>query len=137
MTVSMAGWSGVRKIRHNGEHGRLEGSEEGREYGTLAGCGDYQISTVGWNGEKGVSGITVRPAGWKGVRQVRHNINHGGLEVSEEVTAYRSAGPVGGEWEGAGIMFSTAGGTGVRIFRHNGQRVRLERSKEGPALRSA
>ena len=30
MTVITAGWCGVKMIRYNGEHGRLEMSKEGR-----------------------------------------------------------------------------------------------------------
>ena len=49
-------------IRHHGEHGQLEGTEEG-------------------------AGITVSATGWRGVRMVRHNRQRGRFECSEHDTS--------------------------------------------------
>ena len=55
--VSTAGWKGVRMIRHNGQHSRLEMSKEGPAY------------------------ISARPVGR--VKMGGHNGQHDGLEWRE------------------------------------------------------
>ena len=57
ITLSTDGWSGVRISWHNGQRGRLEGSEDGRD-----------------NGQHGRL---------EGVSRGRHNCRHGRLEGSE------------------------------------------------------
>ena len=59
ITVRTAGLCRVRMIRHNGEHGRLEVSEEDAD-------------------------ITVSTAGWRGVRVIWHKDQHRGLVESED-----------------------------------------------------
>ena len=59
--MSTAGWKKVRRVRHNGQHGRLVGSEEGPEL--------------------------LLGSRWESVRRGRHNCEQGRLEESEAVPA--------------------------------------------------
>ena len=59
IAAKTAYWSGVRMVRHNGQHGRLEKSEHDPV-------------------------ITVSTAGWMGVRRGRQNYQNGRLESSED-----------------------------------------------------
>ena len=65
------GWfEGVRVVLDNGQHGRLEGSEEGSE---LLLAPTVEVKLRG-------SGIATNPAGWSGVMMLRHNGQYGRLE---------------------------------------------------------
>ena len=61
-------------IQHNGQHGRLECSDNGPALLSA------RPVAVEWR----CAGITVNAAGWKGVRRVWHNCQHGRLEGSVE-----------------------------------------------------